>query len=825
MAAQALLPCRLGELRAESHLQTVFRRKLHSVHSERVLPHLGDEVRLVIGANLEATVAAEYLLHKDHLDGDARERLQDVGKLPARGRLVPVRLRVSLAGRVSISTDDVVIDEDRFPGRQGRLVFAYLVSEQGRPVFRDDLAEALWGESPPATWEKALAVLASKLRALLVECGVDGAKVLTSAFGCYRLDLPEGSWVDLLAAAQGVDAAEAALVAGRPDKAKVEAGRAASLARLPLLPGEGGAWVERKRGERADVLAHALYCLADACLLAGDAEEATKWALEAIALEPYRESGYRRLMHAHAAAGNRAEALRAYDRCRRLLADELGAYPSPETESIYRELLATSEKPSVASATSESHKREPELVPERAARRKRPSRRLVAIATLVAAGAGTALGALLMQGGVKSTASTALDANAVGLIDPKSGNLVSQISVGLAPTAVAVNPDAIWVTSTDGNSLSRIDPRTYSVRQTIDVGGGPTGVGITRNAVWVANSLDATVSRIDPRTNEVVQTIDVGNGPTGVASGEHAVWVTNSVDGTVSRIDPDTGRVTRTLAAVIGASGVAVAFHRVWVVSPPSGSVVALDPASGQVLQRIGVGVDPNAVAAGAGAVWVANRADGTVSKFDPSTGAVTDTVRVGRSADGIATGPGGVWVASRAEGTLSRIDPSTDAVVQTVRLDNPPQGLAASPQGIYVAVRSTGREHRGGTLRLLFSFGPDSIDPAKQSGRSILILTNDGLLAFRRVGGVQGSQLVPDLAASLPTSTDSGKTYTFRLRPGIRYSTGKLVQPDDFRRGIERSLEIGPATAAYFGGIVGADRCATGNSCELSRHRHRPSG
>ena len=44
-------------------------------------------------------------------------------------------------------------------------------------------------------------------------------------------------------------------------------------------------------------------------------------------------------MEAHAAAGNRAEALQVYERCRLLLAEELGAYPSPETESIYRGLL------------------------------------------------------------------------------------------------------------------------------------------------------------------------------------------------------------------------------------------------------------------------------------------------------------------------------------------------------------------------------------------------------------------------------------------------------------------------------------------------------
>ena len=62
-------------------------------------------------------------------------------------------------------------------------------------------------------------------------------------------------------------------------------------------------------------------------------------AEQAIALEPFRETGYRRLMEAHVASGNRAEALRVYERCRRLLADELGTYPSPETESLYRVLL------------------------------------------------------------------------------------------------------------------------------------------------------------------------------------------------------------------------------------------------------------------------------------------------------------------------------------------------------------------------------------------------------------------------------------------------------------------------------------------------------
>ncbi len=458
---------------------------------------------------------------------------------------------------------------------------------------------------------------------------------------------------------------------------------------------------------------------------------------------------------------------------------------------------------------------------EMAKRWRRPGRRVLIGATFAAAVVGAALGVLLTQGG-GSTAGASVAANSVGVVDSEGGNLVSEIPVGGAPGEVAAGPDAIWVANGNSNTVSRIDPSTNDVRQTIQVGGGPAGVAVGGGAVWVANGLDGTVSRIDTTTNQVVgEAITVGNGPNGVAYGEGAIWVANSADGTVSKIAPGTGRVTRTFPAVIGASDVAVGFGRVWVVSPSSASVVALDPRSGRVLQHIGVGVEPSAVAAGADAVWVTNRADDTVSKIDPQAGAVKNLFPVGRGPAGIAAGPSGIWVANGADGTLYRIDPSSGTVVKTVRLSNPPRGVAVAPQGVYVAVQSTGIEHRGGILRALSADGPDFIDPAlaySEVSWSSLLMTNDGLVGFRKVGGVQGAQLVPDLAVSLPTPTEGGKTYTFQVRPGIRYSNGKLVQPDDFERAIERVFELGSPGAPYYSGIVGADRCAKGKSCDLSR-------
>src|SRR6185503_14851498 len=91
-------------------------------------------------------------------------RLETPPQIEARsGQEMARRLqpRVSLLGRVSLEADGRAVDEARFPGRQGRLVFAYLVAERGRAVPRDELAEALWADARPPTWDKALTGIVS----------------------------------------------------------------------------------------------------------------------------------------------------------------------------------------------------------------------------------------------------------------------------------------------------------------------------------------------------------------------------------------------------------------------------------------------------------------------------------------------------------------------------------------------------------------------------------------------------------------------------------------------------------------------------------------
>jgi YVTN family beta-propeller protein len=591
-----------------------------------------------------------------------------------------VSLRISLAGRLAVEAGGVPIDEDRFHGRQGRIVFAYLVTELGRPVPREELAGAVWGETPPVTWEKGLTVIVSRLRALLTETGLDGPKLLSSAFGCYRLDLPEDTWVDVLAATSGVDEARRALAEGDLERAEAEAGTAASLTRQRFLPGEDGPWVDARRGELDEVRSDALLCLGDVSLRAGRPAEAVKHAEEAVALEPFRESGYRRLMEAHAAGGNRAEALRVYERCRRLLADELGAYPSPETESIYRELLrAPAPEPAAPARLDE---------PAAPRKRRRRLRVLVVSAALVAGAVAAALAFAFSSG---SPGSVAVEPDSVAVIDPQTNRVVASVPVGARPTAVAVGEDAVWVASADDGTVSRIDPDTQKVVKTIGIGAPAIDLAVERDDVWVATGTAGTIAHIDPRENAVTATVDLkGSDPFlpnsvyAVAADGSAVWIAAG-QRTVLRMDGRTHEVVARIDVGFAPVGVAVGEGATWTATTEE-RVLRIEPSTNAITARIPTAF-PVAVAAGEGAAWVAMGSD-SVWRIDPASGAVVDTIPVGKGPLGVAAGGGSVWVANGGDGTLSRIDPRTSRVVATVALGYTPSAVSAGADAVWVTVQ-----------------------------------------------------------------------------------------------------------------------------------------
>jgi YVTN family beta-propeller protein len=440
---------------------------------------------------------------------------------------------------------------------------------------------------------------------------------------------------------------------------------------------------------------------------------------------------------------------------------------------------------------------------------------LVALAVVVAA---ISVPLLLTRGG--EPALEGFGADSVGLIDVNSASLLSSVDLGARPQSIALGYGAAWVTTEA--SVTKIDMKTRSVVDTIPVGHGPAGVAVGFGSVWVANSGDRTLSQINPDTvTEAGTRILVGNGPTGVAVGFGFVWVVNSIDGTLVQVDPDTAEVTKTVYVGDGPTGIAVGDDALWITNSAGATVSQVSPETMTVAPPLNVGNGPAGLTVLPDGVWVANRLDGTVSEIDPETNVATAR-RTGPGAGGVAAAGGAIWVANEFTGTISRIDTATGET-RTIAVGNAPTGLAAAGGTLWVTVRAAAPSHRGGTLRVASESSPPSIDMAvayEATAWQIFAMTNDGLVGFRKVSGADGSLLVPDLATSLPKPTEGGTTYTFQLRPGIRYSTGDVVRPEDFRRAIERAYTTKSPDFFddFYVGIVGSDQCTKDPpGCDLS--------
>jgi peptide/nickel transport system substrate-binding protein len=138
---------------------------------------------------------------------------------------------------------------------------------------------------------------------------------------------------------------------------------------------------------------------------------------------------------------------------------------------------------------------------------------------------------------------------------------------------------------------------------------------------------------------------------------------------------------------------------------------------------------------------------------------------------------------------------------------------------------KSSSAGAKGGTFVAVANKAPSGspdpqIDYTLQEWQ-LLIFSHDGLLAFKRVGGSEGTKLVPDLATSIPKPTDGGKTYAFTIRKGIKFSNGKELKPSDVKYTFLRLFKIkdSPNAGSWYNVIVGGDACVkTPATCNLDQ-------
>ena len=242
-------------------------------------------------------------------------------------------VRIQICGPLVIERDGQRLDA-RLPGRQGRLLFTYLVVNRHRQIARDELAEALWREPDPAAVDTRLNPLLSKLRRVFGAETVDGRSAL-------RLSLP-GAWVDLEAAGEAIHRAESSVAQQDWVRAWGPALTALFVAERGFLLGEDSPWIDEVRHQLMLLQLRALECYAAAGLGIGGTElaAAVRAGQQLIRLAPLRESGYRYLMRALAAQDNLAEALIVYGQLSDCLRGQLGVSPGPASRELYERLLA-----------------------------------------------------------------------------------------------------------------------------------------------------------------------------------------------------------------------------------------------------------------------------------------------------------------------------------------------------------------------------------------------------------------------------------------------------------------------------------------------------
>jgi len=704
-------------------------------------------------------------------------------------------------------------------GTRQRALLAILLLHRGEAVSPDRLIDELWGERPPDTATKTVQVYISRLRKLL------GSEALLTRGGGYLLDV-QPEQIDAHRFERLADEGRRKREAGDAPAAGERLKEALDLWRGPPLADLSYEQFAQPEIARLEELRLATIEERVEAELAQGEHAGLVPELENLVREhPTRERLRGQLMLALYRSGRQVEALESYREARQALAEQLGLEPGPELRSLEQDIL--DQDPALDGPA-----------PRRARIASPGGRRGGALVLL---GGGLLLAAALVAvvaGGKDKPEGVPVPGNSLAVIDPDAGRVVASVPTGVHPAEISSDGRRIWVANLADDTISEIDARRRSVVSTtappdVDVSGLAAGHG----DVWIGDGRRSRLVRLNP-VSRSVEFFPLASGsrvlgpagPQALALGRGSIWVAGST-GTAARVDPDSGASTR-VSVGNGPSAIASGAGGVWISDDEDNTVTRLDPASeGAILQSTPVGQGPRALAVGAGAVWVSNTQDDTVSRIDPRTASVTHTIPVGRRPTGVAVGAGAVWVANSLSGTLSRIDPRSKRVEATVDVGETPHGVTVAHGLVWVTVQRTPpvepppKNAAGGVARLLVAEDFDAIDPAlgldpQLQGATCALLYNYPDRTFP-----QGARLRPEVARGQPSISSDGRTYTFRIRRGFRFSppSNEPVTAAAFKRAIERTLHPKAGASAIDLTAVVADVGARRNRLTLRVRRPTP--
>lgn len=249
----------------------------------------------------------------------------------------PAPLDIRLLGPLEVEVHGRAVG---LPSRKERALLVALALHPGRPVGRHTLAAALWDHALPAGWAKGLQVNVSRVRRRLGDAGMaDPGQVLAFRQDCYVLDVGPDQ-VD--GHRFGALVAEArSLLADQPARAHARLDAALALWRGDPLVDIADTSAGRGEAARLREMHHGAVEDRFEADLALGRHQSTVGSLEAaLAQEPLRERRWGQLMLALYRCGRQGDALRAYQRARTVLGEELGLEPGPTLRRLEAAVIA-----------------------------------------------------------------------------------------------------------------------------------------------------------------------------------------------------------------------------------------------------------------------------------------------------------------------------------------------------------------------------------------------------------------------------------------------------------------------------------------------------
>jgi class 3 adenylate cyclase/ABC-type transport system substrate-binding protein len=463
-----------------------------------------------------------------------------------------------------------------------------------------------------------------------------------------------------------------------------------------------------------------------------------------------------------------------------------------------------------------------------------------------------AIGVLALAAAVVAVALPAIRSDGAGIeITPGTVlfDLQSESQIRSIPTSRLAVPGYprfvdghFWLNNFTPSSYVQVDPETGQIQREITTPArDPDATGeawsespftVDGDTLWATSGDDVVKIDIDRETEVDRFPLDEilgGEGAAqGVAVGAGSLWVSRLVGvGQIARLDPESHEVQERWDDTFPHGNLAFADGSLWVAD--NGGILRIDAQTNRIFKA---DLSGNfRVAAGGGFGWTTNEDKGVVYKVDP-TGDIVAQYQTGLGAGQMAFLDGTLWVANHDVGTITGIDAITGATA-TFRFEHPVTTLAAGDGRLLVGVEE-GRSVEDsidaltGDVAKLIAYKSQIGDgePAIDQGPAafqIAFATCAKLLNYPDEPAPQGWELRPEVAAAMPEVSDGGRTYTFTIRPGYRFSPpeNEELTAETFRYSIERALSPRLSDAApgsrFIDDIEGERAFRQGNAEHIS--------